>query len=55
MIFYESVLDGPEFGQKFINGWDNLIWFFVLLTHVWPFILLGLGLIIGIRIYRRKK
>lgn len=59
MTFYESIPNETEFGQKFINGfrsgWDNLIWFFVLLTNIWPFILIGLGLIIGIRIYRRKK
>lgn len=59
MTFYESIPNGTEFGQKFKNGfrngWDNLIWFFVVLTNIWPFILIGLGLIIGIRLYRRKK
>jgi hypothetical protein len=59
MTFYVSIPNETEFGQKFKNGfrngWDNLIWFFVVLTNIWPFILIGLILIIGIRIYRRKK
>lgn len=59
MTFYESIPNETEFGQKFQNGfrngWDNLIWFFVALTNIWPFIVIGLGLIIGLRIYRRKK
>lgn len=59
MTFYESIPNEFEFGQKFKNGfgngWDNMIWFFVVLTNIWPFILIGLGFIIGIRIYRRKN
>jgi len=59
MTFYESIPNQTEFGQKFKNGfrngWDNLIWFFVVLTNVWPFLLFGLGLIIGIRLYRKRK
>ena len=59
MTFYESIPNETEFGQKFQkgfrNGWDNLVWFFVVLTNIWPFILIGLGLIIGLKIYRRKK
>lgn len=59
MTFYESIPNQTEFGQKFKNGfrngWDNLIWFFVVLTNIWPFILLGVGLIFGIRFYRRKQ
>lgn len=59
MTFFESIPNETEFGQKFKNGfrngWDNLVWFFVVLTNIWPFILIGLGLIIGLRIYRRKK
>jgi hypothetical protein len=59
ITFYESIPDETEFGQQFKNGfrngWDNLIWFFVALTNIWPFILIVLGLVIGIRIYRRKK
>lgn len=59
MTFYESIPNQTAFGQKFKssfrNGWDNLVWFFVALTNIWPFILIGIGAMIGIRIYRRKK
>jgi hypothetical protein len=59
MTFYETIPEETEFGQKFKNGfrngWDNVIWFFVVLTHIWPFILIGSGLVIGIRIYRKRK
>ncbi len=59
MTFYESMPNESGFGGKFKNGfrngWENLVWFFVALTNVWPFIVIVLGLIIGIRIYRRKK
>lgn len=59
MTFYESIPNQTEFGPKikngFRNGWDNLIWFFVVLTNIWPFILIGLGLIIGIRLYSKRK
>jgi len=56
---YESVPNQTEFGQKFKNalrnGLNNLIWFFVGLTNIWPFILIGIGLIFVIRFYRKKK
>lgn len=59
MSFYESIPNENDFGQKFKkgfkNGWENFIWFFVGLTNIWPFILVGLGLIIGFIIYIRKK
>lgn len=59
MTFYENIPNESEFGQKFKNGfkngWDNLVCFFVLLANIWPFILIVLGLYIGLRMYRRKK
>ena len=59
MTFYENIPYETEFGQKFKkgfkNGWDNLIWFFVALTNIWTFLLIGLGLLIGIKLIRRKK
>jgi len=58
ITFYESHPNETEFGRKlkegFGSGWDNLIWFFVFLANIWPFILIGLGLIFGVRTYRRK-
>lgn len=59
MTFYQSIPNETEFGQKFRNGfrngWDNLIYFFVVLINIWPFILIGFGLTIGVRMYRRRK
>ena len=57
--FYQTLSNETEFGNKFKNGfkngWDNLFWFFVFLTNIWPFILLGIGLIFGIKMWRRKR
>lgn len=59
MIFYERIPNETEFGEKFKtgfkNGWNNIIWFFVALTNIWPFIIIGLGIAIGIRVYKRMK
>ncbi len=59
LTFYESIPTQTEFGQKFSNGfiggWENLIWFFVILTNIWPFIIIIIGLIFGIRIYSKNK
>jgi len=59
MTLYERLPNQTEFSGKFkegfMNGWDNLIWFFVALTNIWPFVLIGLGLLIGFNIYRKKK
>ncbi len=59
MTFYQKEPNETEFGNKFKSGfktgWDNLIWFFVFLTNMWTFILIGIALILGIRIWRKKK
>jgi hypothetical protein len=59
MTFYQSIPNETEFGNKFKDGfksgWDNLIWFFVFLTNIWPFILIGIGLIFGIKMWKKRK
>ena len=59
VTFYKEVPDrtrlSREFGESFRNGWDNLIAFFVLLTNLWPFILIIVGVIFGLRSLRRRK
>jgi len=59
LSFYQTVSDQTVFGQQFKNGfksgWENLIWFFVFLTHIWPFIFIGLGIGLGVTIYKRIK
>ena len=62
--FYEltQVEKSNKFGEKFIDGfasgWENLIWFFIGLTNIWPFIILIIVLIWFIRrriIARRNR
>ena len=59
ITFYQTVPNETEFGNKFKNGfkngWNNLIWFFVFLTNIWPFILIGIGLLFGIKMWRKRK
>ncbi|MDO6389755.1 DUF4349 domain-containing protein [Pontibacter sp. BT731] len=59
MTFYESTPVHTEFSKEFKDGfrkgWDNLIWFFVFLTNIWPFVLLGLLLLIGLNAYQKRK
>jgi hypothetical protein len=59
MTFYESIPNQTDFGRKFKdgfrNGWDNLIRFFVFLTNFWPFVIIGIGLVIAYGMYRRRK
>ncbi len=56
---YQNVPDQNEFTQKFKNGfgngWDNLIWFFVGLTNIWPFIIIIILLIFGFRYYKKRR
>ena len=58
ITFYERIPTKTEFGKMFKmglrNGWNALIWLFVLLTNIWPFIIIGLGVVFGIRFYRKK-
>lgn len=59
ITFYKSVPYQTEFSHKFSdgfrNGWNNLVWFFVALINVWPFILIGITLLLAFRVYRRKR
>ena len=59
MTFYESIPNETEFRKKIKNGfrtsWDNLIWFFIGLINIWPVIFGLIGLIFGIKKYRKKK
>jgi len=59
MTFYESIPNRTEFAKKFKNGFrigkENLIWFFVALIYFWPFILIGIGIFIGLKFYRRRN
>lgn len=56
---YETVSEQTDFGRKFRdglkNGWDNLIRFFVLLVNIWPFVFIIIGLVILIRLWKRRR
>lgn len=60
LTYYKTVANKPVFGNKFsngfVNGWNNLIWFFVGLVNIWPFvILLPLGILLIIRWVKRRR
>ncbi|BDD11093.1 hypothetical protein FUAX_35250 [Fulvitalea axinellae] len=44
-----------KFGESFVDGWENMLSFFLVLTQLWPFFLLALGVIFGIKKWRGKK
>lgn len=47
---------GSKLSSGFRNGWDNLLMFFVGLVNLWPFVLIGAGLIwFFVRRKRRKN
>lgn len=56
---YETISEQTEFGKKFKNGfkngWENLILFFVFLVNIWPFIFIIIGIVILIRIWRKRR
>ncbi len=55
---YQTLSTSTAFGEKigngWRNGWENLMWFFVELINLWPFILLTL-LLLGYFAYRKRK
>lgn len=58
ITFYEIQANETQFGHKFkngfSNGWDNLVWFFVALLNIWPFIIIISILVIWL-LWRKKK
>lgn len=56
---YETIAEQTEFGKKFKNGfkkgWENLMLFFVFLVNIWPFIFIIIGIMILIRVWRKRK
>jgi len=56
---YETISKQTEFGKKFKNGfqngWKNLILFFVFLVNIWPFIIIIIGIVILIKVWRKKR
>jgi hypothetical protein len=46
---------GTRIGSGFVNGWNNLLDFFVFIVNLWPFFLLGAAGYVGIRRWRANK
>ncbi len=59
ITFYKSIPYQAEFSHQvksgIRSGWDNLVWLFVTLINLWPFILLGVVLLISVRVYRSRR
>ncbi len=59
VTYYKKTSHGNNFTQKFSNGFYNginaLVWFFVGLVNVWPFIIIILLALYIIKWYRRRK
>ncbi|WP_197275406.1 DUF4349 domain-containing protein [Nonlabens sp. YIK11] len=57
--FYESTpelsYNKNRFSESFANGWDNLVWFFIGLINIWPFIIVLIALVILFRYLRRRR
>lgn len=57
--FYERRTTDMRFGQQFIDGlrsgWNNLVFFFLFLLRLWPFILILTALVFGLRSWRKKR
>ena len=59
LTFYQESEHIPIFSGKFLNafkiGWQNLVWFFVGITYIWPFIILLLGFVYIIVFIAKKS
>ena len=56
VVFYEKTSStfgfSSKLGHAIQNGWTNLLWFFVGLANLWPFVVIG-GIVVFM--YRRYK
>ncbi len=59
ITFYENTTNGFGFSSKFKhgfqNGWTNVLWFFIGLINLWPFLLIGVTIIIVLKKVARKN
>ncbi len=57
--YYETI--GTDFGfttkvfRALRQGWDNLLSFFIFMANLWPFIIIVIGIIWGLRVWRNRK
>lgn len=59
VTFYKNIAGRFELGRQlangFKNGWDILLWLLVGLTNIWPFVLIGIGSLVGLKWYKRRE
>ncbi len=59
VTFYKEIPNKTEFGGKMAdgigNGWDNLMWFFIGIINIWPFVLIFVGLTFWLIRWRKKR
>ncbi len=46
---------GKQFSNGFSSGWKNFMQFLILLTHLWPFILIFVLVLFGLRWFIKKS
>lgn len=57
--YYETI--GTDFGftskvfRAIRQGWDSLLSFFIILVNLWPFIIIVIGFVWGLRVWRNRK
>ncbi len=59
VTFYETSQGnfgfGSKMGKAIKNGWTNLLWFFLGLANLWPFLILGLVAIFMYKLISRSN
>jgi len=59
ITYYQSISNQTQFGNKFKegfkNGSDNLIWFFVFLVNIWPFLVILLIIAFILKKWRKRR
>lgn len=57
--FYKEIPNKTAFGEKMAdgisNGWNNLMWFFIGIINIWPFVLIFIGLTFWLIKWRKKR
>lgn len=59
ITYYEQTPEEKQFGSRFIaafkSGWDNLISFLIMMTHIWPFFAIGIAIGLGFKYFGKLK
>ncbi len=59
LSFYKKIPRTSHWSQKFKDafksGWNNFVMFFVVLAGLWPFILIGLVMLLVIKFFKQKN